>query len=171
MNGRALLTHQGKYQARAAGDAIVALAAGRTLDEGPWGAHVATADHDAVPQVTFTRPEVASVGLTAAQATERLGETRVRTLDYDLGSVAGAAVFAEGYTGQARLVVDTQRTVALGATFVGPDVGELLQAATMAVVGEIPLHRLWHAVPAYPTISEVWLRLLEALGRESALTP
>ncbi|PFG19708.1 dihydrolipoyl dehydrogenase family protein [Serinibacter salmoneus] len=170
VNGRALLTHQGKYQARAAGDAIAAIASGRALDDAPWGAHVATADHDAVPQVTFTRPEVASVGLSAAQATERFGEQRVKAVDYNLGWVAGAAVFAQGYTGQARLVVDTERSVVLGATFVGADVGELVQAATMAVVGEIPVHRLWHAVPAYPTISEIWLRLLEELGRDSALT-
>ena len=51
----------------------------------------------------------------------------------------------------------------VGATFVGQDVAELLHSATIAVVGEVPLDRLWHAVPAFPTISEVWLRLLEAL--------
>ena len=50
----------------------------------------------------------------------------------------------------------------LGVTFIGPAVAELLQAATIAVVGEVPISRLWHAVPAYPTISEIWLRLLEA---------
>jgi dihydrolipoamide dehydrogenase len=52
----------------------------------------------------------------------------------------------------------------VGATFVGLAVGELVHAATMAVVGEVPLDRLWHAVPSYPTISEVWLRLLETYG-------
>jgi dihydrolipoamide dehydrogenase len=166
VNGRAKLTHQGKYQARAAGDAIAARAAGRPVDDAPWGAHVATADHRAVPQVTFTDPEVASVGLTAAAA-EKAG-LRTRVLDYDLSWVAGATVYADDYRGQARAVVDLDRGVLVGATFVGPDVGELLQAATVAIVGEVPIDRLWHAVPAYPTVSEVWLRWLEAYGRPGA---
>ena len=163
VNHRALLTHQGKYQARAAGDAIVARATGAELDDRPWGRHVATADHRAVPQVTFTEPEVASVGLTAAAA-ERAGY-RTRVVDYDIGSVAGAKLHADGYTGTARMVVDEDRKVLLGVTFAGPDVAELLHSATVAVVGEVPLERLWHAVPSYPTVSEVWLRLLEAYGR------
>jgi pyruvate/2-oxoglutarate dehydrogenase complex dihydrolipoamide dehydrogenase (E3) component len=62
------------------------------------------------------------------------------------------------------MVVDEQREVVLGVTFAGPDVAELLQSATIAVVGEVPLARLWHAVPAYPTVSEIWLRLLETYG-------
>ncbi len=166
VNGRVKLTHQGKYQARAAGDAIAARAAGRPVDDAPWGAHVATADHRAVPQVTFTEPEVASVGLTAAAAQE--AGLRVRVLDYDLSWVAGASVYADDYRGRARAIVDLDRRVLVGATFVGPDVGELLQAATIAVVGEVPIDRLWHAVPAYPTVSEVWLRWLEAFGRPGA---
>ena len=163
VNHRALLTHQGKYQARAAGDAIAARAAGKPIDDAPWGTHVATADHAAVPQVTFTDPEVASIGLTQAAA-EKAG-FRIRVLDYNLGGVAGAAVHADGYTGSARAIVDLDREVLIGATFVGPDVAELLHAATIAVVGEVPIHRLWHAVPSYPTLSEVWLRLLEQYGR------
>jgi len=163
VNHRALLTHQGKYQARAAGDVIVARAQGTTVDDSPWGKHVATADHAAVPQVTFSDPEVASVGLTAAAA-EKAGFT-TRVVDYDLGAIAGSSLQADGYTGQARMVVDEDRHVLLGVTFVGQDVSEMLQAATFAVVGEIPLDRLWHAVPAYPTMNEVWLRLLETYGR------
>jgi dihydrolipoamide dehydrogenase len=163
VNHRALLTHQGKYQARAAGDVIAARAAGRPVSDGAWGTHVATADHEAVPQVTFTDPEVASVGLTAASARDKGYEIRV--VDYEIGNVAGASVHADGYAGTARMVVDEQRRVLLGVTFVGPDVSELLQAATVAVVGEVPLDRLWHAVPAYPTINEIWLRLLETYGR------
>ena len=89
---------------------------------------------------------------------------RVRAVDYELGSVAGAALYADGYRGHARMVVDEDRRVVVGATFVGSGAGELLHAATVAVVGEIPLDRLWHAVPSYPTLSEVWLRLLEAYG-------
>ncbi|PPH14021.1 pyridine nucleotide-disulfide oxidoreductase [Rathayibacter sp. AY1G1] len=166
VNHRALLTHQGKYQARAAGDVIVARATGAEVHDAPWGAHVATADHEAVPQVVFTDPEVASVGLTAAVA-EKAGY-RTRVVDYEIGSVAGAALAADGYTGTARMVVDEDRKVVLGVTFVGKEVGELIHSATIAVVGEVPLSRLWHAVPSYPTISEVWLRLLETYGRDSA---
>ncbi|UYQ77785.1 NAD(P)/FAD-dependent oxidoreductase [Glutamicibacter sp. JL.03c] len=160
VNGRALLTHQGKYQARIAGEAIAARLNGTELAAGPWGAHAATADHHAVPRVIFTDPEVAAVGLTEAQARE--AGFAVRTVAYDLGSVAGAGLHADGYAGRAQLVIDQDRQVILGATFVGQDVAELLHAATIAIVGSVPLDRLWHAVPAYPTMSEIWLRLLEA---------
>ena len=163
LNHRALLTHQGKYQARAAGDVIAARAKGTPVSDQPWGTHVATADHEAVPQVTFSDPEVASVGLTA-KAAEKAGYT-TRVIDYDLANIAGSSVQADGYTGAARMVVDEDRKVVLGVTFVGQDVSEMLHAATIAVVGEVPLDRLWHAVPAYPTMNEIWLRLLETYGR------
>ncbi|MFJ9311622.1 dihydrolipoyl dehydrogenase family protein [Streptomyces cyaneofuscatus] len=160
VNHRALLTHQGKYQARIAGAAIAARAQQDSpLDTSPWGPHAATADHAAVPQVVFTDPEAASVGLTLAEA-ERAGH-RVRAVDYDLASVAGSGLYADGYRGRARMIVDLDREILLGVTFVGPGIGELLHSATVAVAGEVPIDRLWHAVPAYPTISEVWLRLLE----------
>ncbi|MFD5199224.1 dihydrolipoyl dehydrogenase family protein [Streptomyces sp. NPDC058375] len=162
-NHRALLTHQGKYQARIAGAAIAARALKTPLDTAPWGAHAATADHAAVPQVVFTDPEAASVGLTLAEA-ERAGH-RVRAVDYDLASVAGSGLYATGYRGRARMIVDLDREILLGVTFVGPGIGELLHSATVAVAGEVPIARLWHAVPAYPTISEVWLRLLETYRR------
>lgn len=164
VNHRALLTHQGKYQARAAGDVIAARAKGKPVSADPWGTHVATADHESVPQVTFTDPEVASVGLTA-DAAAKAGYNNIRVVDYEIGNVAGASVHADGYEGKARMVVDEDRSVILGVTFVGPDVSELLQAATFAVVGQVPIARLWHAVPAYPTMNEIWLRLLETYGR------
>ena len=163
VNNRALLTHQGKYQARVAGDVIAARALGQSVHDQPWGSHVATADHGAVPQVTFSDPEVASVGLTSVAAREAGYEIRV--VDYKLGSVAGASLHADGYTGTARMVVDERRKVILGVTFVGQDVSELLHAATIAIVAEVPLDRLWHAVPAYPTMNEIWLRLLESYRR------
>ncbi len=166
VTGRVLLTHQGKYEARIAGDVMAARAFGKAVDDAPWGVHSATVDHSAVPQVTFTDPEVASVGLTAAAAEQR--GIRTRVLDYDLGWVAGASVHSDGYQGQARAIVDEDRHVLVGVTFVGPDVGELLHAATIAVSAEVPIDRLWHAVPAYPTLSEVWLRLLETYGRPTA---
>ncbi|MFD1147222.1 dihydrolipoyl dehydrogenase family protein [Saccharothrix hoggarensis] len=157
VTGRALLTHQGKYAARAVGTAIVTGA----RDPEPWTAAVATADHTAVPQVVFTDPEVASVGWTEAQAREAGLEIRVVDLDI---AVAGSSLHADGYRGKARMVVDERRRTLVGVTFAGPDVAELVHAATIAIVGEVTVDRLWHAVPAYPTISEVWLRLLEAYG-------
>jgi pyruvate/2-oxoglutarate dehydrogenase complex dihydrolipoamide dehydrogenase (E3) component len=163
VNHRALLTHQGKYQARAAGDVIVSRALGHPVSDEAWGAHAATADHGAVPQVTFSEPEVASVGLTAAEAA--VAGFRTRVVDYALGNLGGSSLHADGYKGHARMVVDEDRSVILGVTFVGPDVAELLHAATIAIVGQVPLARLWHAVPSYPTISEIWLRLLETYGR------
>ncbi|WP_226533483.1 dihydrolipoyl dehydrogenase family protein [Microbacterium paraoxydans] len=166
VNGRVLLTHQGKYQARAAGDVIVARAQGDDVDDAPWGRHVATADQAAVPQVTFSIPEVGSVGLTEAQAVE--DGIAAKAIDYDLGWIAGASLYEDGFEGQARLVIDTDRDVVIGATFVGPEVAELVHAATVAIVGEVPIARLWHAVPSYPTVSEIWLRLLEGYGRDSA---
>jgi dihydrolipoamide dehydrogenase len=159
VTARAPLTHQGKYAARIAAAAIVARALGEPAEPTPWSEYAATADHAAVPQVVFTDPEVAFVGRTAARA--EADGVRVRTVEIDL-AVAGSYLHADGYTGKARMVVDSEREVLVGVTFVGPDVAELLHAATVAVVGEVPLSRLWHAVPAYPTISEVWLRLLEA---------
>jgi pyruvate/2-oxoglutarate dehydrogenase complex dihydrolipoamide dehydrogenase (E3) component len=159
ITGRNLLTHMGKYQARVCGDVIAARAAGRP-DDGP-GLR-ARADDAWVPQVVFTNPQVCSVGLTAARAGER--GLRTRVVEYEIGKVAGASLLADDYRGQATLVVDEDRRVLVGATFVGPDLAELLHSATVAIVGEVPLDRLWHAVPSYPTVSEVWLRLLEAYG-------
>ncbi|PYD00860.1 NAD(P)/FAD-dependent oxidoreductase [Microbacterium esteraromaticum] len=166
VNGRALLTHQGKYQARAAGDVIAARSRGEVVADDAWGRHVATADHAAVPQVVFSEPEVASVGVTADAA--RAAGRQIEVIDYDLGAVSGAGLHADGYQGTARMVVETEREVVVGVTLVGADVAEMLQAATIAVVGEVPISRLWHAVPAYPSMSEIWLRLLEEYGRQSA---
>ena len=163
LNHRALLTHMGKYQARVCGDVIAARAAGRADGSATvWSAHADTADERAVPQVIFTDPEIAAVGLSEQEARRR--GLRVRAVDYDSGHVAGARLYADRYAGRARMVVDEDRRVIVGLTLVGPAVGEMIHAATIAVVGEVPLERLWHAVPSYPTISELWLRLLETYG-------
>lgn len=163
VNHRILLTHMGKYQARVCGDAIAARANGELRDTPkPWTRFAATADHVAVPQVVFTDPECAAVGLTEAQA--RKAGLSVRAVEYDISHVSGAKIVADGYQGYAKLVVDEERRVMVGATLVGQDVGELIHAFTVAVVGEVPLDRLWHAVPSFPTISEIWLRLLESYG-------
>jgi pyruvate/2-oxoglutarate dehydrogenase complex dihydrolipoamide dehydrogenase (E3) component len=149
-NGRALLTHMGKYQARVAADVILGKDA------------LAIADHGIVPRVTFTDPQVCAVGLTEEQA--RDAAIDVRTVRHATGGVAGAAVLGHGFRGTSQLVIDERRRVVVGATFVGPGVQELLHSATVAIAGEVTLDRLWHAVPAFPTVSEVWLRLLEAYG-------
>lgn len=168
VNRRALLTHQGKYQARIAGAAIGARAHRRQVDTTPWGAHAATADEFAVPQVFFTDPEAGSVGMTSAEARSR--GRRVRIVDVDMGAaVPGANFYADGYRGQARMVVDEDDGYLLGVSFVGPGVAEMLHSATIAVAGRVPLSRLWHAVPCFPTVSEVWLRLLEGY-RDGATT-
>ncbi len=152
VNGRALVTHQGKYQARLVGDIV----AGRPRQ--------AWADHVAVPRVTFTDPQVAAVGKTETQAREAgidVRTVRYGTVRYDIGATAAGALTGTDVHGTAQLVIDADRRLLVGATFVGPGVGELLHAATIAIVGKVPIDTLWHAVPAFPTLSEVWLRLLE----------
>lgn len=181
VTGRTGTTHQGKYDARVVGDVVAArfdprpagsepgpqVPRGLSRDgeaaAGRWSRYRATADDAAVPQVVFTRPQVAWVGRTEAEARE--AGLDVGVVGYDLGALAGASVTGESYAGRVQVVVDRARDVLVGATFVGPDVADMLHAATVAVVGEVPLHRLWHAVPSYPTLSEVWLRLLEQDGR------
>lgn len=149
-NGRALLTHMGKYQARIAADVILGHDA---LDR---------ASADIVPRVTFTDPQVCAVGLTEAAASDR--GLDVRAVRTPTGGVAGAYVAGNGINGTSQILVDQRRRVLVGATFTGPGVQELLHSATVAIAGEVSLDRLWHAVPSFPTVSEVWLRLLEEYG-------
>jgi pyruvate/2-oxoglutarate dehydrogenase complex dihydrolipoamide dehydrogenase (E3) component len=150
VNGRALLTHMGKYQARIAADRIL----GRDA--------AATAESLGSPRVTFTDPQVAAVGLTMAAATDK--GINARAVDVETSANAGASFHGRNADGTSRLVVDEDRGVIVGATFVGPETAELLQAATIAVAAEVPIDRLWHAVPAYPTRNEIWLKLLEEYG-------
>lgn len=151
VNGRALLTHMGKYQGRVAADHIL----GKDIR--------AVGDVTAIPRVMFTDPQIASVGLTEEAALAR-GIDAI-AVDSDLNETAGSVVTGLGIEGRARLVFDTRTEAIVGATFTGPGVGDLLHAATIAIVGEVPFDRLWHAVPSFPTISEVWLMLLEAYER------
>jgi pyruvate/2-oxoglutarate dehydrogenase complex dihydrolipoamide dehydrogenase (E3) component len=146
-NGLSLLTHVGKYQARICADVIL-------------GRHaVDMASRRIVPRVTFTDPEVCAVGPVASE----LGDT-VDVVSVPLSSAAGTAVQGRGIKGTAQLLIDKERRVVVAATFTGPGTQELLHAATIAIAGEVPVERLWHAIPSFPTVSETWLRLLEAYG-------
>jgi dihydrolipoamide dehydrogenase len=159
VNGIALLTHMGKYQGRACGDLVAARATDRTVDAEsmtPWAEDLGTV------QVVWTDPEVAATGLTEQQARER--GIQVRVVEVPMDKAAGSGLQAEGYQGRARMVVDEEQGTVVGVTLVGQDVAELVHAATVAIVGRVPLRTLWHAVPAFPAMSEIWLRLLEEYG-------
>jgi pyruvate/2-oxoglutarate dehydrogenase complex dihydrolipoamide dehydrogenase (E3) component len=150
VNGRILLTHMGKYQGRIAADRIL----GREVplrSDGPLS-----------PRITFTEPQVAAVGHTLASAQE--AGIDARAVDVSTQGNAGGSFIGKGAPGTARIVVDEQRRIIVGATFTGVEVAEALHAATIAVIGEVPLDDLWHAVPCFPTRSELWLKLLEAYG-------
>jgi pyruvate/2-oxoglutarate dehydrogenase complex dihydrolipoamide dehydrogenase (E3) component len=150
VNGRSLLTHMGKYQGRIAADHIL----GKEV--------AATADRRGSPRVTFTDPEVAAVGHTLAAAKE--AGINARAVDVETSATAGASFHGRNAPGTTRIVVDEASRVIVGATFVGPETADFLHAATIAVIGEVPLDQMWHAVPAFPTRSEVWLKLMEAYG-------
>jgi pyruvate/2-oxoglutarate dehydrogenase complex dihydrolipoamide dehydrogenase (E3) component len=150
-NGAALLTHQGKYQARVAADHIL----GRGSAGLVYGGALS-------PRVVFTEPQVAAVGYTLQAA--RDAGLDVRCVEAEPGKTAGGSFTGKNVPGTARLVVDENRRVVVGATFTGPEVAELLHAATIAIVADVPMDRLWHAVPAFPTRNEVWLQLMEAYG-------
>jgi pyruvate/2-oxoglutarate dehydrogenase complex dihydrolipoamide dehydrogenase (E3) component len=150
VTGRSLLTHMGKYQGRIAADNIL----GRDA--------IATADKHGSPRVTFTDPEVAAVGYTLDAARE--AGIDARAVDVETSATAGASFHGRNTPGTTRIVVDEERHVVVGATFVGAETSDFLHAATIAVAGAVPLERLWHAVPTFPTRSEVWLKLMEKYG-------
>ncbi|WP_432826995.1 dihydrolipoyl dehydrogenase family protein [Dactylosporangium sp. CA-092794] len=161
VSGESYLTHIGKYQGRIAGEVIAARAAGRPLDDAPFNRHTDRVRGRAVPQVVFTDPEVGTAGLTEAAA--RRQDHAVETVEVDLSNLSGGRVRREHYRGRAKLVVDRRTDTLLGATFVGTDVAELTHAATVAIAAGIPTSALRHAVGSFPTLSEVWSYLLEAL--------
>ncbi len=159
VNGRNLLTHMGKYQARVCADVIAARVRGLPDDRLQFRD---SADDRGAPQAIFTDPQVCAVGRTEAKA--RGDGFDVRTVEYDLAEVEGAELQADNYTGRAKAVVDEASHALLGFTLVGPAVVDHLHAATIAVTAQLPLEQLWHAVPCFPTVSEFWLRLLEEFG-------
>jgi pyruvate/2-oxoglutarate dehydrogenase complex dihydrolipoamide dehydrogenase (E3) component len=152
LNGRAPFTHMAKYQARVTADHI--LGVDSALEHG--------ADGPLSPRVIFTDPQVAAVGHTTGTAQEAGLEPRV--VDVETSGNAGGSYYGRGARGTSRFLVDERRGVLIGATITGSEVADFLHAATIAVVGEVPLTRLRHAVPAFPTRSEIWLKFVEALG-------
>jgi pyruvate/2-oxoglutarate dehydrogenase complex dihydrolipoamide dehydrogenase (E3) component len=145
VNGRALLTHAGKYQGRVAAAQI----SNRDM-RAEW-------DGPLTPRVIFTEPQIAAVGMTLERAL-RAG-LKARAVDAQIGSTPGASFIGKGAPATARWVVDDERQIIVGATFTGPAIAESLHAETIAIVGEVPLERLAHAIPAFPTRSEFWLKL------------
>jgi dihydrolipoamide dehydrogenase len=156
VNGRSLLTHSGKYQARIAADNILGEPA------------VALTDGPGAPRVVFTDPQIAAVGLTLAAALH--AGIEAEPIDLPTGGTAGASFYGRGAKGTTRFVVDVEREVLIGATFVGPEVSDFLQAATIAIVGQLPLSTLAHAIAPFPTRSELWLKFLEAYETERGTT-
>ncbi|HEY2282323.1 MAG TPA: NAD(P)/FAD-dependent oxidoreductase [Solirubrobacteraceae bacterium] len=152
VNGRVLLTHMGKYQGRVAAAHILGRAI-PLLSDGPLS-----------PRAIFGEPQIAAVGHTLASARE--AGLNARAVDVPTGANAGASFVGHEAPGTCRLVLDEDRGTIAGATFTGAEMAESLHAATIAVVGEVSLERIWHAVPCFPTRSEVWLNLLEAIGAD-----
>jgi pyruvate/2-oxoglutarate dehydrogenase complex dihydrolipoamide dehydrogenase (E3) component len=150
VNGRALFTHMGKYQAWVAVENLL----GRET--------AASAESLGSPRVTFTDPQVAAAGKTLAQAEE--AGIDARAIDVPTDGTPGASFQGKDTGGTSRIVVDQEKETIVGATFTGFETADLLQAATVAIVGEVPLSKLRHAVAPYPARSEIWLKLLEAAG-------
>lgn len=163
VNGRALLTHTSKYHGRVAANAIVARAQGKfPATASHLDKYSASADNMAVPQVIFTDPQVASVGLTREAADKSGRAVRIVTAPVQ---TLGASLHAEGYeAGWAQWILEENTGVLLGATFVGTEVADLLHASTMAIVGGLRIGQMIHAIPSFPTMSEVYLNLLDAAG-------
>ena len=156
VNGRALLTHAGKYQARIAAENILGFDA------------LARSDGPVSPRVIFTRPQVAAVGLTLEQA--RKAGHPAHAIDVPTEASAGASFYGRGAPGTSRFVVDSELHILLGVTFVGPEVADFLHAATIAVSARVPLSALAHAIASFPTRSEVWLKFLEAYESDRGVT-
>src|SRR4051794_23364964 len=150
VTGIALFTHVGKYQARVA------------------AAHIlggeARADYRALPRVTFCDPQVAGAGLTEQQATERGIEIATGTVP--IGGVARTSTYTRDYEklpGFLTLIADRRRGVLVGAYAVGPEAGEWLQQATLAIRAEVDLRVLRDTIQPFPTFSEIFVDALAAL--------
>ena len=161
VNGRAMLTHVAKYQAKLAASSIIARCRGTYQSEvssSVWDKLTAKPVGLAIAQSVFTDPQVAASGLTPEAATARGINTRVVSVRM---SGPGTMLHADGYAGWAQWVIDDGGRL-VGATFVGRDAVDLLQASTMAIVGRMTVEQIWHVTPPFPTMSEVYTDLSEA---------
>jgi pyruvate/2-oxoglutarate dehydrogenase complex dihydrolipoamide dehydrogenase (E3) component len=152
LNGRAPFTHMAKYQGRIAADHLL----------GKDSAEEHGADGPLSPRVIFTDPQITAVGHTTKTAAD--AGLNPRVIDIPTSGNAGGSFYGRGARGTSRFLLDEERGVLIGATITGSEVADFLQAATIAIVGEVPLTRLRHAVPAFPTRSEIWLKLIEEAG-------
>jgi pyruvate/2-oxoglutarate dehydrogenase complex dihydrolipoamide dehydrogenase (E3) component len=144
ITGKGAFTHVSMYQAAVAVRDILG-------EDGPW------ADYRAVARVTFTEPEVASVGLTEERAREE--GIAVATASGDLGA-RGWLAKAEGVI---KLVADRDRGVLVGATVVGPAGGEIVSMLVTAVHAEVPIATLRTMHFAYPTFHRAVETVLDDL--------
>jgi pyruvate/2-oxoglutarate dehydrogenase complex dihydrolipoamide dehydrogenase (E3) component len=137
ITGKGAFTHVSMYQARIASEAILE------------GADGSAAEYHAIPRVTFTDPEVGSVGMTEQQARE--AGLAVRSGSTDLKASTRGWIHKAGNDGLIKLVEDADRGVLVGATTIGPSGGEILSALAVAVHAEVPTKRLASMIYAYPT--------------------
>jgi dihydrolipoamide dehydrogenase len=155
--GRALLSHVSQYHAGIVADVV----AHRARGAAPDGSEATAQDTGRLAQIIFTDPQVVEVGYTEAAARAAGFTVTTRNALYP-GELAELSILRDGFDAEAKLVIDADRDTLLGATFVGPDVADLVQAATVAVVGEVPLSVLRHVVAPHPSLSQVWNPLLAA---------
>jgi pyruvate/2-oxoglutarate dehydrogenase complex dihydrolipoamide dehydrogenase (E3) component len=148
--GRGAFTHMAVYEAAIAGDDMLGLAGARV------------AQSHAVSRVTFTDPEVGSVGMTEAQA--RAAGLNVRVGVANSATSSRGWMHGEGNEGLMKLVEDADHGVLVGATSVGPRGGEVLSMFNLAVHARIPLSELRSMIYAYPTFYRGALDALAALG-------
>ena len=148
ITGKGAFTHMSMYQAR--------IAAADILGEDD----AETADYRAVPRVTFTDPEIGSVGLSEEAARSR--GLRVHTGSSRIPSSSRGFIHKVGNDGFIKLVEDADRGVLVGATSAGPNGGEVLGALVVAVHAEVPTALLRQMIYAYPTFHRA---IEDAIGK------
>ncbi len=153
ITGKGAFTHVSMYQA----EIVIADILGHQ--------DVPAADYRALPRVTFTDPEVGSVGMTQAQAAKEGIDVLVGQAS--MASSARGWIHGPGNDGFIKLIGDAQRNVLIGATVVGPSGGEVLSALVVAVQAEVPIEKLRYMIYAYPTFHRGILDAVKDLHRPS----
>ena len=158
VTGKGAFTHMSMYQAGIAGDDILS-ATGRTDSEN----RARRADYRAVPRVTFTDPEIGSVGL-SAEAAKKEGR-RVRVGSSPVPESARGWIYGPGNDGFIKVIQDADSGLLVGATSAGPVGGEVLAMLTLAVHAEIPVDSLRSMIYAYPTFHRALEPALDELAK------